>query len=905
QKVPINLNGTNVIKFGQNAEYNPTYLNAEFNTFNSAGFCDTDGDGVENRLDLDSDGDGCSDAYEAKTTTDISANFKFTNGFGTNGFYDALETVTDNGIYESNYPYDFAIDASVKACLDTDNDGVPNVYDLDDDNDGILDAVESPSCFYSIAELVKPFSVSSDLFSYDATTNYTSNNSIDGLIATFSAFKSGQFLANKEILKFTAKGLISISGLKLDLAFSALSANTASTFKLQASQDNVLWEDLSNAPISSTGTTFPTTLVLNNDLQPTKKFKYFRIYGVAGTSSSGGVAEATFNLAASTTASFNPKVSCTNDTDGDGIANHLDLDSDGDACPDAKEATVIGTLTTGSIINLLTINATPGTATQTTNNVASAVASGTYGVNGFADALETATESGVYSGMYTIEYASNKNLNACFDSDGDGINDVYDLDDDNDGILDTQEQVSCYTYGVNLDNISFNGTAVTSKTSNAITTSSPDRISSYSTENFSLPLSLKFNRLSTDGSAMFGLIPAGNTQTPSNYNDLGDKFNIALGQAYGYFNGGVWSFIHGAVTGSEEYSIDISSTGYVTVKINGIQKQAYQGTASDYKLAVTAGSSTMLISNIRLTNAANPEKTFCFDRDTDGDGTPNRLDLDSDNDGCSDAFEAGTTSDRTQNFAYPNSGVGTNGFANVLETSVDNGIYSGTYTLLNVFDRFKKACLDSDGDNVSDLMDLDDDNDGVLDSEECQAPIFDNWIDLASFKSKLMSSAFHGTLFRSAKGNYYVAGQYAKPNGTDQTTPTLVTPANGYNYTGEIIDIAAVGSNSSYAIATTKGIWVWGYLSTNFILPGTSSTGASPMQQVTLPAEIDPKNIKSISASTNNFMILMQDGTVYTYGMGNASINGAGLSAIYKGFTKVLVSANTPLTNISQIEATS
>jgi hypothetical protein len=281
------------------------------------------------------------------------------------------------------------------------------------------------------------------------------------------------------------------------------------------------------------------------------------------------------------------------------------------------------------------------------------------------------------------------------------------------------------------------------------------------------------------------------------------------------------------------------------------------------------------------------------------------LDLDSDGDGCSDAFEAGTTTDRTQNFAYPNSGVGSNGFANVLETAVDNGIYSGTYTLLNVFDRYKKACLDTDGDNVSDLIDLDDDNDGVLDSEECQAPVFDNWIDLANFKSKLMSSAFHGTLFRSAKGNYYVAGQYAKPDGTDQPIPTLVTPANGYNYTGEIIDIAAVGSNSSYAIATTKGIWVWGYLSTNFILPGTSSTGASPMQQVTLPAEIDPKNIKSISASTNNFMILMQDGTVYTSGMGNASINGAGLSSIYKGFTKVLVSANTPLTNISQIEATS
>jgi len=47
------------------------------------------------------------------------------------------------------------LNASVKACLDTDTDGVPDVIDLDDDNDGILDAIESPTCFYSLTEFSK------------------------------------------------------------------------------------------------------------------------------------------------------------------------------------------------------------------------------------------------------------------------------------------------------------------------------------------------------------------------------------------------------------------------------------------------------------------------------------------------------------------------------------------------------------------------------------------------------------------------------------------------------------------------------------------------------------------------------------------------------------------------------
>ena len=115
---------------------------------------DTDGDGILNHLDLDSDNDGCSDAIEAGVTTDATANFKYTfispsNDSNNNGLIDLKESATAGVInYTSSYD-PFAISANLAACKDTDGDGVSDNVDLDDDNDGILDAVESPDCFYT------------------------------------------------------------------------------------------------------------------------------------------------------------------------------------------------------------------------------------------------------------------------------------------------------------------------------------------------------------------------------------------------------------------------------------------------------------------------------------------------------------------------------------------------------------------------------------------------------------------------------------------------------------------------------------------------------------------------------------------------------------------------------------
>lgn len=99
----------------------PAFVDANNDGVNDA--YDTDGDGIINSKDLDSDNDGIPDIVEA-------------GGIDTNGDgrVDVLTDTDGDGLANT---YDTTNGGVNIANLDTDGDGVPNFTDLDSDNDGI------------------------------------------------------------------------------------------------------------------------------------------------------------------------------------------------------------------------------------------------------------------------------------------------------------------------------------------------------------------------------------------------------------------------------------------------------------------------------------------------------------------------------------------------------------------------------------------------------------------------------------------------------------------------------------------------------------------------------------------------------------------------------------------------
>jgi hypothetical protein len=712
--------GTETIPMGTiNVAYNMTL--SEFKVICGPVDLDTDGDGKPNRLDLDSDGDGCADAIEAGTApigTIAATATSFLNPAttGVNGFANSLETNSESGIYKGTYSYDYAVNASFSTCLDADGDGIINTIDLDDDNDGILDAIESPTCFYTAIELGKPIAVSSDLAAY---STYVITNSIDNSPSSLSAFAASVNWVNKEIFNFTAVDFIGITGISFDLVNWSLSASASMTFKLQGSSNNSTWTDLSPA-VSSIATT--GTFTISNTLARTSKFKYYRIVGVAGTSNYGGVYNATFNLATNTIPSGSPKATCSNDTDVDGIVNHLDLDSDGDGCADAIEA---GTAPRGTTANSATSFFNPTTT----------------GANGFANSLETATDSGIYTGTYTYQFALFSSTNVCLDTDGDGVADLVDLDDDNDGVLDASE-LSCNAVAINTACLAApqNFGIITHCSGWDGFDYNPSPSVTVVTNFDYMGLSNGFPYFDLQGSSASSATSVLVGKMYKNYSTVPGMtytFSINLISAFVDVEG-MKHYLKGvdATTGLELGATSLNGSGARSVTFTAIGTTTSISVGLDTRPSLGYVGGNQFWSEAGFTMSGSNYQ-ICTITDTDNDGIPNRLDLDSDGDGCPDALEAGvsgtlatgtlkngfngvvTTTVTNVASAVATGTYGLNGIADGLETAPESGVINYT----SMYDPFAlsrnlASCADTDGDLVLDAVDIDDDNDGVLDAVE-------------------------------------------------------------------------------------------------------------------------------------------------------------------------------------------
>ncbi|MCP4124206.1 MAG: hypothetical protein GY751_20870, partial [Bacteroidetes bacterium] len=249
------------------------------------------------------------------------------------------------------------------------------------------------------------------------------------------------------------------------------------------------------------------------------------------------------------------------------------------------------------------------------------------------------------------------------DTDGDNVSDICDCDDDNDGILDTDEKLtSCpgdITWGGTNIAESYFAFPVTAASNGSIA-----GIGSHTGSGDVVISSVNVTNRTGDWGVTFANGVDGITLTNSlNYNPTAAhtiSYTIALNLTT------LITIDHGGGNQdqAEEYTISVPS-GTIVINDPSTQLIIISNTGnsvtfrSNTQLANTVSNwtvdlpltSTITISRTDLDNSVTggipPESArldftstvFC-DEDTDSDGTPDHLDLDSDNDGCPDAVEA-------------------------------------------------------------------------------------------------------------------------------------------------------------------------------------------------------------------------------------------------------------------------
>ncbi len=402
--------------------------------------------GIPDFINLDSDGDGCSDANEAYNSS--TADGGDTGVFGVDpAIVDPITGIVTAATYttpadsdtnlisdyqQSGGPDDDG-DGTPNGCdavfNDVDNDGVGDFVDLDNDNDGILDSVECgaltkialnwttlglnpPTVASASGQTITDIGTTlgiPELVGLDITVKYTYDGDGTEIYEANGLDVTGAAAPNSGIFFYTQNGTLSFT---LSKPYQLSIENGSGRFfqgesvnYTPAFQGTIITNLI---PVGPTGVT-PGDLILTDDSAYNPSFSPFvDSTGRPAWQSHGPITNVNYILNGGNGESgafhlFYYTANC--DTDGDNVTNNLDLDSDNDGIYDVVEAGGADTNNDGRHND--NDNNVDNTAT---NGVPSAAAGGT-GIT------PTVTTAG------TPDY---KNL----DSDNDGCSDANEAYDD-------------------------------------------------------------------------------------------------------------------------------------------------------------------------------------------------------------------------------------------------------------------------------------------------------------------------------------------------------------------------------------------------------------------------------------------------------------------------------------------
>ncbi|MDN3641642.1 hypothetical protein QWY87_02945, partial [Lutimonas halocynthiae] len=292
------------------------------------------------------------------------------------------------------------------------------------------------------------------------------------------------------------------------------------------------------------------------------------------------------------------------------------------------------------------------------------------------------------------------------DSDGDGIRDRVDLDDDNDGILDLDESENL------LQAATFDDTVQPSYGNNLGVAIAPWSITGGGTNIVKVNGSTNYNNSGPRIDANPYTL-AGTDQHYFDVNGTGDFYQSFVLTATrtitysGYFSPRDGDSASGSISmrqGVGNTGTVMDTSGTIAISDNGGDSQNATWTYVERTVVLTAGTYSMVVNMSDPTNF-DEGKVQAIDLDSDGDGIVNQLDLDSDGDGIFDAVEAGHNQSHSNGIVTGS--VGTDGIPDSVQSSADSGLINYTVS-------------ESDGDTIYDFFDLDSDGDGIPDNVESQ-----------------------------------------------------------------------------------------------------------------------------------------------------------------------------------------
>lgn len=621
----------------------------------------TDSDSYANYLDLDSDQDGIPDNREAQTEgAYIAPVLADTDG-------DGIMNVYDSGT------------GTVLSPINTDLADNADYLDTDSDNDGVLDRIEG---WDSDHDGYADWDTDNDNDPSDES-GFSVDNDSDGILLLFDSYQGRSSVNNVNATSASLQDNDADAVRDFrdtdDDADGTLTSNedVASNYLVFTQGGSGIPDYLFRPDADADGVVDAVDLDSDNDGVPNAT-------EFAGTAPFGDAdADGIYNYLDAQYAGFTDTnsdgVDDRVDKDRDGVPNFFDLDSDNDGIYDAIEAN------SGS--------APSGFSTTT----------GRYpDVDADNDGLVTSVDN---SGEAGTPLANP-------DSDSDGIADYLDLDSDNDGITDNREAQTSAGY-VSIENADTDGdglkdvydannggTAITPV--NSESNGNPDYLDTDS-DNDNVLDQVEGYDANKNGYSDLDLDQDGSITDETGYSldDDSDGLRNVFDNYSGY---GIAN-----ITGVKSTLQDTDADGTPDFRDGEDDSDGINTTNEDTSDGLGGGADGLYYNDKVQGGGATPD--YLYFNDIDDDGIADGTDLDSDNDGITDASETlGVTYTGASGPFADDDGDGLFNYLDSDATNYDDTNNDG------IDDR-----VDSDLDGVPNFFDLDCDNDGIPDGREANA----------------------------------------------------------------------------------------------------------------------------------------------------------------------------------------
>ena len=610
--------------------------------------------------------------------------------------------------------------------LDTDGDGVPDDTDIDDDNDGILDTAEYLSTLDHDGDedgdgVPNYLDANDDNGGGSTGTDYTDSNG-DGIPDAYDFDHDG--VPNHIDLDSDNDGILDIKESQASTGAKVLSGNDDDNDGLDNNFDATPTGGAAGSngtiPVNTDGdlsTLFkPDFLDIDADgdgipdiVEAHTTSDYKNSLPSGGTIGKNGVNSQYVNVD-----TYSPTaVTAVVDTDLDGTPDYRDSDSDNDGTSDLNES---------GLGNTLSGNDSDGDGLDDNiDNTDSAFTNGSSNfdaTNGLTDTETELQENPLDNDVLTGGDVDFRDSVTGIDTDGDRVPDSIDLDDDNDGILDSLECATGVSIPAGGANAIIIDVGVNRETEILDGVTGGQQGARFNSTNDVLVLQLRAGN---------AIVPSGTaiTITTTASNTAAKRLRFQQSDAAGNNTSNNWDAAYNSGT-TEDQNFTGSGNGNIFT-VNYV----LASDATHIRISMLErGGGRINIDYLEYASFGGG----CSDVDTDGDGIVDRLDIDADNDGIIDNVEAQTTA----NYVAPNADSFTT-------YGTNNGVNSAYIVGANPITPVNtdNGASFTNKDDKPDYLDIDSDNDGIPDNIEAQTTTgYVNFVAISGTDKNGLSSAY-------------------------------------------------------------------------------------------------------------------------------------------------------------------